>query len=81
MIVGLRGVANLKPTTMDLKLDRPSTLRSLSCRNPDVKIKAIFVLNIDDWWRSRRIGEGRSHMPVDWLWANRTKMCIVSWIA
>jgi hypothetical protein len=48
MIVGLRGIANLKPTTMDLKLDRPTPFGGLSCRNPDVKIEAIFVLNIDD---------------------------------
>jgi hypothetical protein len=66
---------------MNLKLDRPAILGSLSCWDPDVKIEAIFVFEIGYRWRGRRIGEGCSGVPVGWLWAYWTEICIVPWTA
>lgn len=79
--IGLHRIADLQPSTVDIKLDWPATLGRLSSRNPHVEVKAVFILNHVRLWGRCLVLEDYCIRIVDQLRTNRTKSRKVPWLA
>jgi hypothetical protein len=50
------GIAPLQETSMDIEKNRPASLGSIACGNPDVQLKAVFIdLGGIKWGAARRL--------------------------
>lgn len=75
----LHRVPDLEPPTVDVELDRPTSIWRWARGHPDVEVQAVLVLDVVDGGRRRRVVHERSPVRVLRLGAHGSELSIVAW--